>query len=396
MKGSTERLNDAFCLAAVCRVWRKVAHSSSQFWCTFKTTPSKGSEAFLTQVVQLIGSRPADISIEDIRKEDVQRLRTWQLSRIINLARLTLDFHSHSNVKAFPQGLFTETYHPLKELDIKMDTSFGTKISYRVICAQFPSLVTLRIGNVKFDHLPSVEMLSLKVLVLEDSSKVDIAHLAKTFPRLETMDLRLVSLEDINSPPIVTLCNVHKLTLIETPLLQEPWAERVKFPCLEWLLYDASITSSARDFIKSLPNVRKLDCITDDDLVIEFATCLPKLQELTITSSLDILVNWKSYGLQHPPFPSLRKLGYAEPSLPMNESVFEAIIRARCLPQGHPESLLEDPSLVISEFIVALENPEWESEPWTSHPLAQEAIKEIAPYEVIPDLCCLVMKWSSL
>lgn len=402
MKTSIERLKDVICLSAVCRAWREAAHSSPRLWCRFIITPLRWSEAFCTKMAQVIKSRPADISIESIETNDLQRLRTWPLSRIINLTKLNLNFSSDFNGEFFPQNLLTEPYFPLKELVITTshfftrNYSFAMTISCHSICAQFPSLVSLTIRRANLDHLPSMEMPSLKVLILDESIKVDIAHIAKTFPRLETMELRSVSLEDISSPPIMTSFNVQKLTLIETPLLEAPWVETVKFPCLEWLLYDDSITPSVTDFIKSLPNIRKLDCSTKDDTVIEFANYLPKLQELIVTSSLDIFVNWRSYGLRYPPFPSLRRLGLADPWGSMNELSFEAIVRARCLPQDHPKSLLEDPSLMINEFVVALSEPEWERKPWASNPLAKEAVKDIVPYEVIPKWFCLVMKWHSL
>lgn len=196
--------------------------------------------------------------------------------------------------------------------------------------------------------------MTLSSLTLEGIWELDFYYLLRHFPSLETLVLRYVDFAESYPQVDNPFSSLKHLELVDASIFSSTWAETLRFPQLALLYYDNDVTEVFKTFVASHPSLEVLDCDTNQEDLIFFADALPQLHSIFISSSYDVISNWRMFGLRNVPFPFLRTIVLGcEEDYSLQD--FENIVRSRCLPMEHSLSRLEHPSVPVELRLVTEE-----------------------------------------
>lgn len=390
---SQNKILAAVVLSSVCIRWREVALTTPQLWNTIRTIPFVDSGQFWACMIPRMKSLPLILHLKYPNEAEMACLENWHLVNI--LCKLTLEVDAPATISLALKTLFNEPYTILEDFCIAIsnenedDLVGSLEIAYQDLLGIFPNLTRFRIRSddpLFFHPSPSS---TLSTLILEEAREVDFYSLIRLFPSLKTLVLHYVQFVEPDLQTNIPRSGLKELELCDTPIFSSDWAQGMHFPGLISLYYNGDTTDMFKQFVVSHTTLEVLDCHSTIHDMTLFAESLPHLRSIFLSSSYEIVTNWKETNLKAPPFPSLQVL-VIDSNCTLQQ--FEDIVRARCLPMDHPLSRLEQPSPTV-ELRIPIGEQGVENPLWSQHELALSADRKIFPYWNVEGVCFVALRW---
>lgn len=357
--GSDHRMVQTF--SQVCRLWRVTAIHTPTLWSYLKLNLNRSREALDSYWNQYL-KRAKDVALTvkiQLGRGSIHDSLPRNFTRVKRLHYLEFDFglgisfsiqeavaNSASTTNRFNE--FMSLNFPLPTCPIGELMVFCTAPVLHFApweldtwLARWPAISQFSIlgsANVVFGNRNPLR--SIKRIYIDLSKSVHLDEIMKAFPNASSIELLNVVLPQSGK----TLQSGSLKTLDIESQMDVIWRSIVCPALTAVSILSKSVPVSFLHFLKIHTSITTLNMsqadVKDINTLRRIALLAPQLKRLhtTGTNMLQLLARSNDFGLVQPAFPYLEEIViWGRQLVPI--SIFESLVRARCLPALHPESL---------------------------------------------------------
>lgn len=339
-----DRFSTTLTLSQVCQRWRAIALDTPRLWCyidyTFQdvTDPEK----FWGWIIPLVKGVPSDIVLRELDPDEGDTLNAFSLSRIPRIQSLTLRTNTSADISRILPPPICLPVAGIGSLSIHYDSpTIEMTLDMGNLLSRLPFVPNLTLdADCPLRITPTNSLQNLTFLWLKYFKDVDISAILSLCTNL--LDLRLDTISSTptaaTAPAISQSLRTFMFTCDENALF---WPEALSFPNLTAFHHGESTFEECLSFLASHPSIVTLDICADDGWTTRAIEIAPQIQYLTLEASeLHLLCEWQASEPSRLAFPSLKGLCVSTFEEPMSITDFETVIRTRCLPTTHSQSML--------------------------------------------------------
>lgn len=376
IKERTLALRKSVHLSSVCQKWRTVAIDTPLLWKKIHFDLRHAPEVLKHQqqtVVSRIKGRAADIHVAPIYHLSRERLDACGLQMFPFIDTLLLTIVKLDGILQLlrPEFIFPADHVRTVFIQSKgvPNTAPQSITLGSNLLNQFPGLkvaIVNSLSNVTF-QLASINS-TLTQLTIDKARVVSIATIFSGCPKLDALIIRNTSILGSPTPVVAASISYLELTSIEG----HAWMASTSLPKLDTLVLCTDTTAAILAFISSNRSITNLFCRNSPSDIVNIAPQLIELHALPPLQALCSTPNSTQVSL-----PSLKHLFVN--TTPLNHSFtlqeFDTLVRERCLPLGHPQSLAKQSSQTLSSLTFLLpDNPQPQA--WQQSELYKESTRE--------------------
>lgn len=398
VQATKDGVKTATAISHVCQRWRSISLDTPRLWTYITWSVTRDTpliKDFWDCMRDRIKSLSSVVSIHDIGSSDSIQLDYLRPDHFERIKRLNLYLQDAEAVALFLKGLsdFPHIHVYALQLIFK-DLSRDQFWSLDYILLRFSPRQLLIYNCPTFYLCVSPAWDLIQSLTLHRVGKLDPVITLKYFPGLTNVEIIETCI--VLSDPLATLSS-SKMQRIKLQKAQETpeWLEHSTFPNLITFEVDNHIDPERIiSFLSRHSSVTTLHS-THWERINELAKIAPQLLHLSL-SHLSILTSYAGFMDPEvdPGLPSLRSLTIRDTYGTVGAESFDKLIRARCLPSNHPQSLLP-PSLkpLESLTIQILSHLMPESTQWGRSELYKAAKCIVRREEEDPVVISFVLSW---
>jgi hypothetical protein len=364
----------AISISHVCRRWRYTALQTPRLWTYLECgepDDHDGMESYWNSMHERSKGLPVVIALYDVKYPRIQYADSYALDRFSNIRRLS--FHSDDIMDLFSRVTESPSVYGgnLDELELIFQDDIHNDGYVGKILDIFPPIRRLMLYKISsFTLGESPQFSHIRHFVLKDMGFMGPFGVLGAFPQLEELELTMVHVllfTQINSS--VSLNSLKRLKVRKTE------------DVLSWLTCPNLVILDVDDYIRQYAIISFISrhssitnlLSTDWKNINQLHTAAPQLKHLTfsyasVTSYWPVLMDYRTIT----PLPSLQSLTVRDMRKTMGLAQFEMLVRARCLPHQHSQSLIPPTIEPLRRLVLQIpldalpENAYWGTSEWYS------------------------------
>ena len=350
-----EKFKQATRLSSVSRAWRFAALDTPWLWNSISISlhwEFVGLLEYWTRTMNRVKGVPVYLLIYSICSASRVQLEKLDGSTM-RIRQMSLHFRHPGDVELYPESW---RGYDIGTLKVAIDRQYAGRQGPHppdetLKCSGFFGTAhTFDIRSEKRSPIdfPSGTIMHLLHLSLYKVLRLDTAHVFRLFPRLQNLQIAQSSF-------LLPLAEVEYAAELRALELQDngdsEWMLKMRFSKLRELTFNDCTFSEFGSFLDAHPTLEMIaiKMYWDHDLG---TIAMHAGQVTTLHLLLNFSLPWADALIAPGAFPVLKKLGIFEWNGQITPRMLDAVIKARCLPLGHPQSTTNKSTDIVEEFFV--------------------------------------------